>query len=381
MPIENLPLWIGFALAVLIVAGLVWRTLKNRSTDRNALNFREKLEQGVGDPLFEAPQEPSFAEPVEEVAARTEPQEEIFADAAEPAPEAKPKQPPQPVQTEIDFSGMGAAAAAPRGRLAADVDSGVEAIVNITPRTAPFEADKLRSVSRILNENNFGEMVRVDYQDAETGRWSHSAQGIRKCSQIYLALLLANRGRVLDPLTASNYINLADRIAIELGADASLPDSQAMLEASRQIADVVAHFDNALAIKIAAPADFDPSAVRAAAAAVGFTYKGDHYDRCAGDSNVPVMQLWPSNQLPNEMELTLDIPMTVPAANMLGDFFAVGNDLCCRLDAVMADPTGNPIGTPAAAMISRHMTGIYEEMSASGVHAGSQRARRIFSRI
>ena len=58
-----------------------------------------------------------------------------------------------------------------------------------------------------------------------------------------------------------------------------------------------------------------------------------------------------------------------------------GNDLCCRLGAVMTDPVGQPIGPAVATMICRQLSEMYEQMAVSGVSAGSLRARRIFSRI
>ena len=382
MPIENLPLWIGLALVAVIAAAFLWRLGKNHSSDLNSRDFQERLEEGVGDPLAEVSVEPSFhgksenGEPGtaggEDGGSPRDGEEELPEDGKTDAP---------PVQEELDFSSMDAVVPLPKGRNAPDIDSGIEAVVNFVPKEGSFDQGRMKALERRVAESRYHDLIRVDYQNAATGRWSHKSQGMAGSSQIYMTMMLANRGRVLDELTASDFLQLADHIAIEINADAALPDSQMMLESASRIAEVIAHYDNALSMKIAAAEDFDQSAVKAAATACGFSYKGDHYDRCFAGTEVPVMQLWPSKQLPNEMELVLDIPLTSPAANPLGDFFAAGNDLCCRLGAVLADPVGQPIGSPMAALISRQLAEIYEQMAASGVPAGSQRARRIFARI
>ena len=387
MPVDNLPLWIGLALVVCMGVGYAWRAKKNRTTDQNSKDFQERLGMGVGDPLADDSQGPSFVGPATDDALRGQPSTVRIGSRPEPASgktegsSGAAETQAQPVQEELDFNAMNPAVPRNVGRLSADVDSGIEAVVNFTPRSGTFDAEKIRAIESMLAESRFGDIVRVDYQNGKTGRWSHSSKGLSSCSQVYMALLLANRVRTLDALTASSFLTLADRIAIEIGADASLPDSQMMLDAAQQITDVIVHFDSALTIKIAAAEDFDQSAVRAAATACGFTYKGDHYDRCSGGTDLPVMQLWPSEQLPNEMEFSLDIPMTSAAANPLGDFFAAGNDLCCRLGAGMTDPVGQPIGPAVATMICRQLSEMYEQMAVSGVSAGSLRARRIFSRI
>ena len=385
MPVDNLPLWIGAAIVVFIVIGYVWSARRNHSSDASARDFKEKLGEGVGDPLAETPQEPSFKSEAEKDAESDEasevPSDEglVFDDDEELSRE--PRFPGQPVQEELDFTASGSAVLLSQGRSAPDIDSGIEAVVNFVPREGNFDQDRIKALERRVNENRLRDLIRVDYQNAATGRWSHKAKAVVSCSQIYMTMLLANRGRVLDELTASGFLQLADHVAIEINADAALPDIQMMLDAARQIAEVITHYDNALSVKIAAPEDFDQSAVRMAATACGFTYRGDHYERCIAGTKVPAMQLWPSKQLPNEMELTLDIPMTSAAANPLGDFFAVGNDLCCRLGAVMADSVGQPVGSPIAALICRQLSEMYGQMAASGVPAGSQRARRIFTRI
>lgn len=379
MPIENLLLWIGLALVAVIAVAFLWRLGKNHTSDLNSRDFQERLEEGVGDPLAEVSVEPSFREGSKAGLADMPLSQDGDPQLGEPGEEQKAAD--QPVQEELDFSSMEAVVPLPKGRSAPDIDSGIEAVVNFVPKEGSFDQARMRSLERRVAESRYHDLIRVDYQNAATGRWSHQSQGMNGSSQIYMTMMLANRGRVLDELTASDFLQLADHIAIEINADAALPDSQMMLESAGRIAEVIAHYDNALSMKIAAAEDFDQSAVKAAATACGFSYKGDHYDRCFAGTEVPVMQLWPSKQLPNEMELVLDIPLTSPAANPLGDFFAAGNDLCCRLGAVLADPVGQPIGSPMAALISRQLAGIYEQMAASGVPAGSQRARRIFSRI
>ena len=73
MPVDNLPLWIGLALVVCMGVGYAWRAKKNRTTDQNSKDFQERLTIGVGDPLADDSQGPSFAGPATDDALRGQP--------------------------------------------------------------------------------------------------------------------------------------------------------------------------------------------------------------------------------------------------------------------------------------------------------------------
>ena len=63
-----------------------------------------------------------------------------------------------------------------------------------------------------------------------------------------------------------------------------------------------------------------------------------------------------------------------PASDPLSQFFAIANDLCCRIDAVMTDASGNPIRSRAASRIESALKGMHNTMAEHGVPAGSRRA-------
>ena len=81
----------------------------------------------------------------------------------------------------------------------------------------------------------------------------------------------------------------------------------------------------------------------------------------------------------NEIELSFEVPLMAPASDPLSQFFAIANDLCCRIDAVMTDASGNPIGSRAASRIESALKGMHNTMAEHGVPAGSRRACLIFS--
>lgn len=69
--------------------------------------------------------------------------------------------------------------------------------------------------------------LNLSFFNADTGLWSASLPaGCRTCSQIYLSVQTADSVKSLDSMSASRFISLAERLAIDLPAEAEVPDGE-----------------------------------------------------------------------------------------------------------------------------------------------------------
>lgn len=265
-------------------------------------------------------------------------------------------------------------------RRKAEVDPAVEAVVNITPLEGYFNLSSLKKlIEDTQAEPLLKGLVRVQCFDKVSGGWYDGADRVTECTQIYLSMLLANRSRCVDPPTASKFLIYAEQFAIELKGETETPDSNEMIEGAERIGRIIRAFDKRLSVKLVAAKDITEQELDQAAAGCGFVKTDGHYEKFVPGVHAPVFHIMPSQTLGNEVELSFSVPLMVPASDPLGQFFAIANDLCCRIDAVMTDASGNPIGARAASRIASVLKNMHSTMAEHGVPAGSRRACLIFS--
>lgn len=379
---------LGGGVAV-VVAAWFWIRSKRKPDNSNADRVIGHLNDGgVGDPLSDRAAESTGG--LKNALSKEEPDVPTLSAADQPAAapasviteEEKTEAPANNIVAEevTVTDEINPATATSDGRHAADIDPAVEAVVHFTPRRGTFNLTSISQIPAFIKEVDLTDRVKVDYFDTTTRRWYHSASKITECGEIYLSMLLANRVRHVDELIAARFIGLADRMAITFDADADIPDSVAMIGGAERVSRILTYFDKTLTVKIGSAADIDKNALNTAAVGCGFVASNGRFEKRVTGSTEPVMIIEPSKTLPNEAELTLDVPLASAANDPLGEFFAVANDLCCRIDAVMTDISGRPIDSIAASMIGHELKENYRVMADHGVPAGSPRARRIYAR-
>ena len=261
-----------------------------------------------------------------------------------------------------------------------EVDPAVEAVINITPLDGSFDIRLLKQrIADIEAEPLLKDLVRVQCFDKVSGLWYDGADRVTECTQIYLSMLLANRSRCVDQPTASKFMIHAEQFAIELKGESETPDSNEMIQGAERIQRIIQAFDKRLCVKLVAAKDIGEEELDAAAKACGFVKESDRYQRYVPGISTAVFHILPPQALGNEIELSFEVPLMAPASDPLSQFFAIANDLCCRIDAVMTDASGNPIGSRAASRIESALKGMHNTMAEHGVPAGSRRACLIFS--
>lgn len=265
-------------------------------------------------------------------------------------------------------------------RRKAEIDPAVEAVINITPREGCFNLSALKQrIADIQAEPLLKNIVRVQCFDKVSDSWYDGAERVTECTQIYLSMLLANRTRSVNQATASKFMIHAEQFAIELKGESDAPDYNEMIAGAERIGRIIAAFDKRLSVKLVAAKDITEEELSAAAKACGFVKKDETYEKFIAGISAPVFHILPPQTLGNEIELSFDVPLMMPASDPLGQFFAIANDLCCRIDAVMTDASGNPIGARAASRIASVLKNMHVTMAEHGVPAGSRRACLIFS--
>lgn len=381
MPFNIEPLHIGIV-AVLIIAGLAWyfarKTKQGDQEIKKTIGIirdgqKEKQQEmaagdaGLSDNISKDEPEVPVLKPEDEVKA-----EEVQEPVVEPAP-AVPEPAPEPV--------VAAPVHTESGRSAASVDAAIEAVVYFTPKQGEvFSQEALLKAAQAVEASENRDLITIDFYDVESARWYHDVANVKSCSQIYLSMLLANRAKKVDQLSASVFITLATQMAIDLNAEETSLDSATMVNTADQIASIIKAFDNQLTLKVVCAHDIDQKALSEAAADCGFVAHEGHFEKSATGSADPVMTITPSKTLPNELDLTLDVALVSPANDPLAQYFSVANDLCCKIDGMITDMQGNPVESASAAVIAQQLKELHVRMAAHGVAAGSNRALRIFSR-
>lgn len=376
MPFEIQPLHIGLILAVAIIS-VSWLVVrKNRHVDEQGKNLANDIRKGRATPAQEqllpnAIEQDEPEAPTIDQQAQTEAVEPVVIAEPQgdaPAEQAAPE--PEPIVAPVREI----------GRSAPDIDAAVEAVVHFTPMHGIFDADKIREVLFLYENRDLRARTQMDFFDQDSGLWFHDPANVTHCTQIYLTMLLAQRGYQADEYESSNFIGLVNQMMSGLDAECALPDSFAMTERAKQVSQKVALFNNQLTLKLVSAKDITPDDLAPVAKACGFVAHDSGFEKAAAGSREPVMLLEPSKNLKNELKLSLDVPLIAAANDPLAAYFAVANDLCCRIDAVTTDEQGNPVGPAEAAYIAAELGRMHNAMAAQGVPAGSRRALNIFSR-
>lgn len=378
------PLYI--AVLVAIVVGAVWyiqrkkekkdeivgRQIEDRirSTDKGLLDDAvSRDEEEV--PKLSAADEIAETQPLEPAVAQMESvRPETEGGQEEPAAEEKPV---QAERKEVPSAPI-------VRRRKPEIDPAVEAIINITPREASFNIEALKQrIADVQAEPLLKNLVRVQCFDKVSGIWYDGADHVTECTQLYLSMLLANRVRCVNQATASKFMIHAEQFAIELKGESDAPDCNEMIQGAERIQRIIQAFDKRLSVKLVAAKDITEEELDAAAKGCGFVKEDGKYEKYIPGIQAPVFHILPPQTLGNEIELSFDVPLMLPASEPLSQFFAIANDLCCRIDSVMTDASGTPIGARAASRIASVLKNMHATMSEHGVPAGSRRTCLIFS--
>ncbi|MGN1209208.1 MAG: hypothetical protein ACI4SV_02805 [Duodenibacillus sp.] len=384
MAFDIQPLHIGIVVVV-ILAAIAWYAMRrNRAADSQAESLAERIKstqkqahdergsQNVSLPNAIAAEEPEapVLKPEDQLA--VEPMAPQPAVQPEPVREVAPEPAPEPTPEPAPVAEVGHATSG--------VDDAVEASVLLTPLHRMFDAVKLQEALELFEAKKSIGVLAMDFYDEDSALWFRDPKSVRVCTQINLSMLLAHRGYEVDEYAASSFIGLANQMMSVLDAEGLLPDSSTMVRNAKRVTDIIQAFDQQLTMKIVSARDLDRDRLAEVAGECGFAAHEGVFEKYVPGSREPAIVLRPSATLGNEAELTLDLPLMAASNDPLAAYFSIANDICCKIDAVTTDGSGNPVGVAVASYIARQLRDLHTSMAAHGVTAGSRRALMIFSR-
>ena len=391
-------LWIA-ALIVLVI--LYFTFLRRRKTEAPAEDVSKKMRQGVGDALIgenaekttltdaisaDEPEAPKLDEPVKEEGEATASAVEAPIVAPEPAPEVPHIQ--EPAAEELPKVALEQPELAPeikplvthKGRTLPNVDAMLDVWVKFTPKEKIFTADRLVQVQAFIDAEELTDVVIADYFNGEAGVWDANVRGNDSCSAVVIKMQLANRSHVADDLLVSRFLQLANRISIEIEADAEMPDVVVVLNQAKTLKTLISHYDNTLSLYVETEAPFEGNLLKDTLVKDGFTHRGSAFVKCAAEEKDPYFTVHVTPENPTIIALELDIPLCDPALKPLQDLFETANDLACDLGGVLVDQAKNPIGAAAATYIDAELKKLALEMDSQGLALGAERTVKLFSR-
>jgi len=218
---------------------------------------------------------------------------------------------------------------------------------------------------------------------AVSGDWEPIAHG-SVYTKLQAGVQMATRTTALNEIEYSDLVTRLRTVADEIGAEPEVPDMIDVMAEARTLHRFVAGHDAQLSVNLLA--NDGPWAISTLIGALenqGFDVRPDgRFAMPDGEGGV-LFTLTTNVTLgadtTSRLTLLLDVPCVAPARDGFGAMVACARTLVSRLDATIVDDSDQPLLDAALADINGQVLEFYEEMEASDIPAGSNRAMRLFS--
>lgn len=344
-----------------------------------ALNWvqERRFRRRIGE-AFDDRREDALLQPAPEPAARVEPQ---IAGAPRPQPDRAGGADGQRAE--------GATSSSSPGPLA-DFDSLLDYVARIDG-SAPIAE---RAVDELIARTAAcGKPYRIAGFNPQSGEWEDlSRAGRGGHTKLQVAMQLVNRAGLVTPAQLSMFCDAVRHCAEQSSAVASCPETQAALNAARELDGFCAEVDVAIGANIVAAegASFAGARIRALAEGMGFRLEPDGVFRFRDAQRQTLFTLdnnEPAPFLPEQTKtlttqgvtLLLDVPRVADGLKVLDRMFETGAQLAQALEGSFVDDNRAVLNAAGIARIRQQVAGIYGKMEARGIGAGSVRALRLFS--
>lgn len=214
--------------------------------------------------------------------------------------------------------------------------------------------------------------------DARTQQWT-APDRFGFYSELLLAVQLAHRNGALGEIDAGRFVAAAQQIALAVDADFDAPDVPRLVAQAAELDQLCARFDVQVTLTLeGSAAPWTADVIQGAAGPLGFV------PVAAGrwelrEQGVLALNLAAAEIPGKRLAVSIDVPLVPPETSPLARQFAVADDLAARLQARVVDDNGRPVQREAHFAIAAQLAGLYEQMQAAGVVAGSERARRLYA--
>ena len=198
-------------------------------------------------------------------------------------------------------------------------------------------------------------------------------------SELLVAVQLADRGRTLSEIEASQFIAAVQQLAVALDADFDPPDVRRMLDLAADLDRLCARFDIRIGLTLE-PTDgrWEPERVTAAAAACELAPVTPQTWQRNDANGAALFTVAAPNPPIDRLLLELDVARVAPTAQPVRAMFAAATQLATALQARIVDDNGRPVQPASLETIERQLAALYDDMLAAGIEPGSVRARRLY---
>jgi hypothetical protein len=191
---------------------------------------------------------------------------------------------------------------------------------------------------------------------------------------------MAHRNGVLGEIDTARFVAATQQIALGIDADFDAPDVPRLVAQAAELDRVCARFDVQVTLTLeTGETSWTADVIQAAASPVGFTAVGSgRWEMREASGELALIMT--AGALPaNRLAIFIDVPLVRPEGSPLARQFAVADQLATRLNARVVDDNGKPVQREAHFAIAAQLAGVYEQMQAAGIAAGSERARRLYA--
>ena len=370
--------------AVAVIAFFLWRSLREERSVRRKKPL--KVESISKDPLVDASEdsrtEPSFDASADEEEKDAQVPEQQLPSEEAPAAASISRERQDAARREAETNPF----ASPVGRKEPPVDLGIQWVLDITPYEGKgFGVGAIDALKAELDALSLKLPVELWCKSEGDGLYypPHLVPG--RAVHLVATLVMANRAAKLDAVTASSFHQVLEQTAAHNDVDVRTScDMKQALASAEQIEAFIRYYDRMIEVVIA-PAEggevFTNERINAAALGAGFTADSGRWKFC-GDASErePVMTLTLSPHADGTLRLDFDVPLANLARGDLKRFFQTANHLANRLGGVWVDCSRMPIDAAGALILQDDIEARAAQMAESGVRAGSDRARMLFSR-
>jgi hypothetical protein len=366
---------IAVAVALLLALWIYGKWQERRTRAR----IDAAMRQGVGDPLAQGPRNASA--PPGGIARRIEPRLESQAQeapevvaAGEEASE-EPAPPAEPEDTAAAERAEASAYALPDGWVE---DPLLDFVIELRCSHAIDGVAALEAKGQ-LERLQLPLPTHLAVWDAKSQQWT-APDRFGFYSELLLAVQMAHRNGVLGEIDAARFVATAQQIALGVDADFDAPDVPRLVAQAAELDQLCARFDVQITLTVeATQGPWTADTVQAAANEAEFAALGQGRWESRDERGEPVLALTVASFPTERLAVSIDVPVVRPEGQPLVKQFAAADRLAMRLNGRIVDDNGRPVQREAHFSIAAQLAGMYEQMHAAGVEAGSVRAKRLYA--
>lgn len=366
---------IAVAAALLLALWIYGKWQERRTRTR----IDAAMRQGVGDPLAQAPR--SASAPSGGAARRIEPRLES---PAQEAPEVTAAAEVTPVES-ASAAVLDDAAAADRADASAYAlpdgwveDPLLDFVIELRCSHAIDGVAALEAKGQ-LERLQLPLPTHLAVWDAKSQQWT-APDRFGFYSELLLAVQMAHRNGVLGEIDAARFVATAQQIALGVDADFDAPDVPRLVAQAAELDQLCARFDVQITLTVeSTQGAWTADTVQAAANEAEFTALGQGRWESRDERGEPVLALAAASFPTERLAVSIDVPVVRPEGQPLVKQFAAADRLAVLLNGRIVDDNGRQVQREAHFSIAAQLAGMYEQMHAAGVEAGSVRAKRLYA--